>query len=80
MKIEGWDFFGGWSTELTGAPVWTSVTMTTPIGQTPHKCPVCGGNGLVSAGFYTSTTGVAATTGANPETCRSCEGEGMIWR
>jgi len=47
----------------------------------PHICPVCGGKGLVPAGFYnieydsyTYTTDVP-----QPETCRSCGGTGIVW-
>ena len=43
----------------------------------PHTCPVCGGTGQVLAGFYiigNSTTGFST-----PETCRSCDGGGIVW-
>lgn len=41
-------------------------------------CPVCGGNGIVSNGFYnhTGNTWVASTT--TPEQCRSCNGKGYV--
>ena len=43
-------------------------------------CPVCNGNGLVSAGFYNSggdyPYGTTSTT--TPEQCRSCQGRGYI--
>ena len=43
----------------------------------PHRCPVCDGRGSVPAGFYSP----ANTTGsANPEPCRSCGGQGVLWR
>lgn len=37
-------------------------------------CPVCGGNGMVSNGFY--NTWVTSTTA--PEQCRSCNGKGYV--
>ena len=47
----------------------------------PHVCPVCGGKGLVPAGFYnigydpyTYTTDIP-----QPELCRSCGGTGIVW-
>lgn len=42
------------------------------------KCPVCGGNGLVPNGFYSSTTGRWSSTSITPENCRSCDGHGYI--
>jgi len=44
----------------------------------PHYCPVCGGNGLVPNGFYTSGLGHWSTTSTMPEKCRSCGGKGYI--
>lgn len=41
-------------------------------------CPVCGGNGLVSKGFYTTTTGVWTTTSIEFEPCQSCKGKGYV--
>lgn len=48
--------------------------------QTPHRCPVCGGNGLVSAGFYMQTSGTWSGTSTASEQCRSCTGTGIVWR
>jgi len=57
-----------------------SQAVSTPLGKTqPHRCPVCGGNGLVANGFYSSTSGRWSTTDATPETCRTCMGTGMVW-
>ena len=42
-----------------------------------HKCPVCEGRGEVQAGFY---GGFGALTSVSPETCRTCNGKGVIWR
>jgi DnaJ-class molecular chaperone len=44
----------------------------------PYSCPVCGGKGAVQPGFY-SLFGWLGTTVAPPETCRSCDGSGVIW-
>lgn len=46
---------------------------------TPHQCPVCLGNGQVSAGFYNQVTGVWSGTTTAFETCRSCGGSGVVW-
>ena len=39
----------------------------------PYRCPVCDGRGFILAGFYVLPT-------INTEQCRSCGGEGVIWR
>lgn len=46
---------------------------------TPHKCPVCNGNGLVPNGFYLQTSGNWSSSSITPEACRSCNGTGIIW-
>ena len=46
--------------------------------MTVERCPVCGGNGIVSAGFYTTTSGQWSTGGTASETCRSCKGKGYV--
>ena len=47
--------------------------------KTPHCCPVCNGNGLVPNGFYNQTSGQWSTSSITPETCRSCDGTGIVW-
>lgn len=47
--------------------------------RAPHRCPVCNGNGLVPNGFYLQTSGYWSSTSTIPETCRSCNGTGIIW-
>lgn len=48
--------------------------------QAPFCCPVCGGNGLRPAGFYSQTTGTwSASSAAEMEQCRSCDGTGIVW-
>lgn len=42
----------------------------------PHTCPVCGGKGMVNAGFYAE---ISSTTGTCEETCRPCNGTGVLW-
>lgn len=44
-----------------------------------QRCPVCGGNGLVSNGFYTQTSGHWSSNSTVPETCRSCNGTGVVF-
>lgn len=44
----------------------------------PYRCPICGGNGLVSGGFYASLAGCSGTTANVTEKCRSCD-NGIIW-
>lgn len=41
----------------------------------PFRCPVCGGTGLVPAGFYLQTM----TSSATPEVCKTCKGSGAVW-
>ena len=47
---------------------------------TPVACPVCQGRGAVPNGFYTAI-GVESWTSSNPgpETCRTCNGVGVLW-
>lgn len=45
---------------------------------TPHRCPICNGSGIVSPGFYNSTSGFS-TSNASSEPCRQCCGTGIIW-
>lgn len=45
----------------------------------PHACPICGGNGKVPRGFYDQTSGIWSTSYCTPETCRSCDGKGIVW-
>ena len=44
-----------------------------------HKCPVCGGNGQVMAGFYNQVGGTWTGSSAGFEQCRSCAGSGVVW-
>lgn len=44
----------------------------------PHICPVCNGKTTVPNGFY-NTLGASSSTNSEPETCRSCNGKGIIW-
>jgi len=46
---------------------------------TPHCCPVCRGNGIVPNGFYNQTSGYWTTNSTAPDTCRSCQGTGVVW-
>ena len=46
-------------------------------GPSPYLCPVCQGKGTVPANFYNHNE---FDTCASPEICRTCGGEGIIWR
>lgn len=45
----------------------------------PHKCPVCGGNGLVPAGFYEQVTGEWVSASTEFEQCWTCQRTGIVW-
>ena len=46
---------------------------------TPHRCPVCGGSGVVPNGFYRQSNGEWVSSSTAPEICRSCNGTGIVW-
>lgn len=52
-----------------------SWTISEPV---VHRCPVCKGKGLVTAGFYSQTSGEWSSTKTASEKCRSCYGNGCI--
>jgi uncharacterized cupin superfamily protein len=62
----------------------TNWNIVKPIDESerkgPYRCPVCGGNGKVPAGFYNQTGGRWITSNAADETCRTCNGRGIVWR
>jgi rRNA maturation protein Nop10 len=43
-----------------------------------YRCPVCGGRGLVPAGFYNIGVFGGGSTTATSETCRACGGSGLV--
>ena len=45
----------------------------------PFVCPICGGNGQVQNGFYRQIGGQWLSSDCTPETCRSCNGTGIVW-
>lgn len=45
----------------------------------PYVCPVCGGNGYVGNGFYSSINDVYTSNTTAFETCRTCSGRGIVW-
>ena len=47
----------------------------TPQKQ-PFRCPVCNGGGTVPAGIYNRFCSTSYNT---EETCRSCNGTGIVW-
>lgn len=44
-----------------------------------HRCPICEGIGLVSGSFYNSLPGCGGTTADVVQSCRQCNGSGIIW-
>jgi hypothetical protein len=49
------------------------------MNRQPHRCPVCGGNGIVPNSFYNTVSGMGYTISTAPEQCRSCNGTGIVW-
>lgn len=47
--------------------------------KTPHTCPICGGNGIVPNGFYSSLNETYTVISTAPEKCKSCNGTGIVW-
>lgn len=45
----------------------------------PYCCPVCGGRGWVSDGFYENFPLSTSINFGAKEPCRSCNGSGIIW-
>lgn len=45
----------------------------------PWKCPVCCGQGTVAQGFYDGPYSYGGSSSAMPESCRSCDGKGIVW-
>lgn len=44
-----------------------------------HRCPVCGGKGIVPNGFYSGTGEHYSTSSVSPEQCQGCQGTGIVW-
>lgn len=45
----------------------------------PYKCPVCDGRGFVPNGFYNTFSQGYISVNTSPETCRTCNGSGVVW-
>lgn len=45
----------------------------------PHRCPICDGRGLMPLSFYSVTLDSSATTNNYLVSCRSCNGQGIVW-
>jgi len=45
----------------------------------PHVCPVCSGRGFVPQSFYLGNGPGSSSTGTGTETCRTCNGTGVVW-
>lgn len=50
-----------------------------PIETKPHKCPICVGNQTIVTGYYRPTGNVLHGNGYEEETCRTCNGTGIVW-
>lgn len=48
---------------------------TTPYS--PYRCPICMGIGTVLSSFYSFSFGISNTS--VHETCRTCQGTGIVW-
>ena len=46
-------------------------------GRQPSVCPVCEGKVDMSSDFY--ITASSTTSGVHYETCRTCNGTGVVW-
>ena len=64
---------GGLPCRCFGRPYVPFVKFYTPQ---PHRCPVCNGAGCVHKGFYLDTV----ATSTEPDQCRTCLGQGVLWR
>ena len=60
-----------------GGGLMAGVEITPSAAMVPHRCPVCDGRGLLSAGFYSQGASTSDTTAW--EACRSCSGGGIVW-
>ena len=43
-----------------------------------QRCPICGGKGMVAAGFYNPSPFGTSSTSATAESCRACNGKGIL--
>ena len=75
MKFKSSGIFGSEEIDTGDAPQWAVEYQ--PSAQ---KCPVCYGKGIVPNGFYRSTGETWTSSSITPESCRSCKGEGVVWR
>lgn len=71
-----------------GKPVFPSDKPLTMFGNDvqsnerpaiPYKCPICCGRGKVPQGFYSGNPSGLIIVGGEPETCQTCDGEGIVW-
>lgn len=49
------------------------------IEKKPYCCPVCLGRGHVGNSFYKSTGDSWTSSSTEFETCKSCDGSGVVW-
>ena len=43
-----------------------------------QRCPICGGKGMVAAGFYNPSPFGTSSTSATAESCPACNGKGIL--
>lgn len=54
----------------------TNEPIVTQPQKQPFRCPVCNGGGTVPAGIYNRFCSTSYNT---EETCRTCNGTGIVW-
>lgn len=68
---------GGYNINYVPPQPWYDQTAY-PSYRTPHRCPVCDGQGNVPKGFYQSEAGLIYVD-ADTALCKSCWGAGVVW-
>ncbi len=68
--------FGRCNRSITFEPMVNYTYETT--GLKPHTCPVCEGRGTVPCGFYSHQEHFTSSS-TSPETCKTCNGGGILW-
>lgn len=61
---------------LCTCPPTLPIKLQTTIQQ---KCSVCEGHGIVPGGFYNSVPGAIMVSTNCSETCRNCNGAGVVY-
>jgi DnaJ-class molecular chaperone len=56
-----------------------SVKIKWELKNKPHVCPICDGRGFVNSNFYNLFYTDNTVSTSSTETCRTCNGKGIIW-